>query len=156
MSLMLRLPIILFLGPSTTGRPPISLFFIFSNASRISSSPRMLMTWTMFYLQKQERFSPNIQIKNLLYVVVIGVLTSSADMKGSPKSDIGDAEMQSNQSLPRHFSRPCTTADCVMKLLMFDFPDSITGTFLSLYLDSNNKTLNIELSVATGTNGAQR
>lgn len=43
-----------------------------------------------------------------------------------------------------------------MKLLMFDFPDSITGTFLSLYLDSNNKTLNIELSVATGTNGAQR
>lgn len=77
-------------------------------------------------------------------------------MKGSPSSDNGWAAMQSNQSLPLHPWRPCTTADWVMKFLIEGFPGSITGTLRSLYFESSNITLNIELSGATGTKGAHR
>lgn len=45
MSLILIFPTILFLGPSTTGRPPIWLSLICLKASNINSLLWMLITW---------------------------------------------------------------------------------------------------------------
>lgn len=64
--------------------------------------------------------------------------------------------MQSNQSRPRHPSRPLTTADWVMKFFMKACPGSMTGTFLILYLDKSNRTVNILLFVKTGRKGVDR
>lgn len=81
-------------------------------------------------------------------------ITSSDDIKGSPKSTMGCAAIESNQSRPLQPSRPFTIADCVMKFFISGSPGLITGTFLNLYFDSSNNTLSIELSIATGMNGA--